>query len=81
MPAPVHLQRDGDASPILEGTVKTLGRQSSNRSELLALLLALKSCRTVQDMSVLCDSLCTIQQTDRGFVDPDSFTPGTANRT
>ena len=39
---PVHLQRDGDASPILEGTVKTLGRQSSNRSELLALLLALK---------------------------------------
>ena len=76
---PVHLQRDGDASPILEGTVKTLGRQSSNRSELLALLLALKSCRTVQDMSVLCDSLCTIQQTDRGFHDPDSFSPGTAN--
>ena len=30
-------------------------------------------------MSVLCDSLCTIQQTDRGFHDPDSFSPGTAN--
>ena len=74
---PVSKVRREDTPTIMEGKFKTLGRQSSNRSELFALL----SCRTVQCMSVLCDSLCTIQQTDRGFVDPDSFTPGTANRT